>query len=176
MVNYRRNRLPGGTFFFTVTLADRSSSLLTEHIGSLRQAFLETRHKQPFSIDAIVILPEHLHTLWILPAEDADFMGRWRSIKARFSRLLAGSGAALQQNVKGEYHLWQRRYWDHTIRDDQDRQHHADHIHYNPVNHGLVDKPTAWPYSSIHQHISRGLLTADWATSSDVDQGGHYGE
>lgn len=78
MVNYRRNRLPGGTFFFTVTLVDRSSELLIEHIESLRQAFLETRHKQPFNIDAIVILPEHLHTLWTLPADDFDFMGRWR--------------------------------------------------------------------------------------------------
>src|SRR4051794_2928283 len=121
MTNYRRNVVPGGCYFFTVNLQDRGLRLLTQHIDLLRVAFRDTRSRHPFTIDAIVILPDHLHTIWTLPEGDADFALRWRLVKSAFSRALpraervSGSRAA-----KGERSVWQRRYWEHTIRDEHD--------------------------------------------------------
>jgi len=176
MVLFRRNRVPGGTYFFTVTLRDRSSDLLVAHIDSLRYAFQTTRHERPFSVDAIVILPDHLHAIWTLPAGDADYAGRWRALKSRFTHLLRYQGVPLQADARGEYRLWQRRYWEHTIRDDKDRQRHVDYIHYNPVKYGLVKRVSDWPFSSFHQFVKRGWLPLDWAGGSIIDARGDFGE
>ena len=167
MVNYRRNLIAGGTYFFTVTLRDRQASLLTTHIDALKFAFRETRTAKPFQIEAIVVLPEHLHAIWSLPVHDSDYAGRWRKIKSRFTRLLVQRGIAICRNEKGEYDLWQRRYWEHTIRDDLDLQRHFDYIHYNPVKHGLVKHVADWPYSSFHRYVKLGIVPPDWAASSE---------
>ena len=106
MVGYRRNFIPGGTFFFTVTVVDRSSSLLVEQIVSLRHAFRLACAERPFKIDAIVILPDHLHTIMTLPEGDSDFSGRWRRIKSVFSRQVVAEGVPAKRNRRGEYELW----------------------------------------------------------------------
>src|SRR2546430_6104586 len=120
MVRYRRNFVPGGTYFFTVTLADRTSSAIVDHAGALRTAFRITRAERPFTIDAIVILPDHLHAVMTLPPEDSDFSGRWRQIKSLFTRHVVARGLPVVRNQRGEYALWQRRFWEHTIRDEKD--------------------------------------------------------
>jgi putative transposase len=163
MVNYRRNLVPGGTYFFTVTLRDRSSRLLTEHIGSLRGAIRDVKRKHPFRIDAVVILPEHLHTIWTLPEGDANYPGRWRAIKSAFTHAVVKSGVAVKRDEKGEYELWQRRYWEHTIADYEDFRRHVDYIHFNPVKHGWVRQVADWPYSSFHRYLRHGMLPPDWA-------------
>src|SRR5262245_56105312 len=156
MVGYRRNKLAGGTFFFTVTLDDRGASTLVDYIDLLRQAFHVARSERPFEIDAIVILPEHLHAIFTLPQDDADFPGRWRRIKGHFSSALIQSGAPLRRRQNGELALWQRRFWEHTIRDEGDFAHHVDYIHYNPVKHGLVARVVDWPHSSFHRYVQEG--------------------
>jgi putative transposase len=147
MTSYRRNLVRGGTFFFTVNLADRRQQLLTEHIGLLRAAFRYTQARHPFTIDAIVILPDHLHAMWSLPEGDDDFPTRWRLIKAAFSRELPRGEALSQSRAdKGERGIWQQRYWEHTVRDECDFAHHVDYVHFNPVKHGHVDRVSDWPY------------------------------
>jgi putative transposase len=175
MVAYRRNFVPGGTFFFTVTLADRRSSALVDHIGALRAAFRMCRRERPFMIDAIVILPDHLHAILTLPSGDADFSGRWRRIKGNFSSHMIKLGASVHRHPNGDYALWQRRFWEHTIRDDDDFAHHVDYIHFNPLKHGLVPCVRDWPYSSFHLYVRQGVLPDDWA--GDVrDSAPSYGE
>jgi putative transposase len=176
MVLYHRNRVPGGTYFFTVTLADRRSRILTERIDDLRAAFRAVRRERPFQIEAIVVMPDHLHTIWTLPENDIDYPARWRAIKSQSTRRIRTQGLPLQANPKGEYALWQRRYWEHTIRDENDLQRHVDYIHFNPVKHGLVSRVTDWPYSSFHRYMRRGWLSRDWATPSQIDDGCNYGE
>jgi REP-associated tyrosine transposase len=175
MVAYRRNFVAGGTFFFTVTVADRRSSVLIDHIASLRAAFRVTRKERPFSIDAIVILPDHLHAVFTLPSGDADFSGRWRRIKSLYSRHVVARGLSVERNDKGGYMLWQRRFWEHTIRDDADFVRHADYIHYNPVKHGLVSQVVDWPYSSFHRYVRQGVLPSDWG-GKVVVSGKGFGE
>ena len=116
MVGYRRNFVPGGTFFFTVALADRRSSVLVDQITALRAAFRSARRKNTFEIDAIVILPDHLHAIFTLPPDDADYSGRWRHIKARFTRQVVAKGLPVERRPNGEYALWQRRFWEHCPR------------------------------------------------------------
>lgn len=176
MVQYRRNRVPGGTYFFTVTLRDRRATMLVEYVDALRTAFRKTLRDRPFVVDAIVVLPDHLHAVWTLPQEDDDFAGRWRSIKSRFTRALVKSDAELVRNSEGEYDLWQRRDWEHTIRDDVDLARHVDYIHFNPVKHGLVEQVGDWPYSSFHRFVRRGLCPADWAGIDMKSENGGYGE
>jgi putative transposase len=174
MVRYRRNFVPGGTFFFTVTLADRRSSALVEHIAALRAAFRTTRSERPFAIDAVVVLPDHLHAIMTLPQDDCDFSGRWRRIKSLFTHGIAGRNDE-RRNPRGEYSLWQPRFWEHTIRDETDFARHVDYIHYNPVKHGLVGCARDWPFSSFHQYVRRGVLPEDWG--GDVNDGkGNFGE
>jgi putative transposase len=152
----------GGTYFFTVTLADRRSSVLVDYIPALRAAFRIARHERPFSIDAIVVLPEHLHVLMTLPPDDADYSGRWRRIKGLFSRSVARL-TPVGRDSRGEYQLWQRRFWEHTVRDDRDFERHADYIHHNPMKHGLVARVSDWPHSSFHRYVRLGILPVDWA-------------
>jgi putative transposase len=175
MVHYRRNFLAGGTFFFTATVADRRSSVLVDYIDLLVRACRVTRLERPFSLDAFVILPDHLHTVLTLPHDDADFSGRWRRMKSLFTRLAVARGLKCERNARGEYALWQRRFWEHTIRDDKDFARHVDYIHFNPVKHGLATKVTNWPYSSFHRYTRTGILPRDWAGIVDSNDTG-FGE
>ncbi len=169
MPRYIRAFIPGGTFFFTLALLERDSSLLTEHIDALRSAFAEERSKRPFTINAIVVLPDHLHCIWTLPEGDSDFSTRWHGIKWRFSRAIPpGERLSPRRIRKGERGIWQRRFWEHAIRDETDFARHADYIHYNPVKHCLVQRPADWPYSSFHRFVAAGKYPADWAASADV--------
>src|SRR3954463_12465915 len=170
MVGYRRNFVPGGTFFFTVTLVDRSSKVLVERIALLRNALRAARRERPFTIDAIVILPEHLHAIFTLPPGDSDFSGRWRRIKGHFSSALIETSMELKRRPNGSLALWQRRFWEYTIRDEGDFARHVDYIHFNPVKHGLVTRVRDWPHSSFHAYVRQGQLPEDWA--GDVSRGG----
>jgi putative transposase len=175
MVLYRRNFLPGGTYFFTLTLADRRSSVLLDHVGLLRGAFRRARHERPFSVEAIVVLPDHLHTILTLPLDDADYSGRWRLIKTLFSNGVLATSGAIRRHRTGELALWQRRFWEHTIRSEEDFSRHVEYVHFNPVKHGLVPRVRDWPYSSFHRYVRQGVLPADWA--GDVSEVAHgYGE
>ena len=176
MVEYRRNRIAGGTYFFTVTLKNRRARTLVEHIDSLRISLRNAMRKQPFTIDGMVVLPEHLHAVWTLPPGDADFSGRWRVVKAGFSRLLAQAGHISAPNTRCEYGLWQPRFWEHTIRDEKDFVHHIEYIHFNPVKHGLVNCVQDWPYSTFHTYVEKGLLPCDWAGGIKNDDNRQYGE
>ena len=175
MVRYRRAVVPGGTFFFTVTLADRRSSVLVDHVGLLRSAFRQARGRRSFAVDAIVVLPDHLHVILTLPAGDSDFSGRWKAIKAAFTRSVVATGLTIARDHRGEYLLWQRRFWEHTIRDDPDFERCANYIHFNPVKHGLASVPVAWPYSSLHRYVRAGILPSDWGGDGRVDTAG-FGE
>jgi len=178
MTQYRRQFRQGGTYFFTVNIADRSQPLLTQHIHELRQAFISVRHEHPFTQDAVIILPDHLHAIWTLPPGDSDFSTRWKKIKARFSRALpiTSSTSSSRQN-KGERNIWQRRFWEHIIRDDLNYQRHVDYIHYNPVKHGYCTQVKDWPYSSFHRFVTAGIYTEDWAGVTDLaSSNNNFGE
>ena len=164
MVAYRRVRVRGGSYFFTVTLADRRSQLLITRIDDLRCAFESVLRAHPARIDAIAILPDHLHAIWTLPPNDSDYSGRWRLIKNHFTRRLRANGGHTDSaNGKGEYAVWQSRFWEHLVRNDEDLARHVDYIHYNPVKHGLVRRPSDWRWSSFHRFVGDGRLPADWA-------------
>ena len=176
MTDYRRYFVPGGTYFFTVALTDRSVPLLTEHVVALRRSFRRVRTEMPFSTEAIVVLPDHLHTLWTLPPGDADFPARWKKIKATFSRALPKTEPrSTSRTQKGERGIWQRRFWEHVIRDEADWQRHMDYIHFNPVKHGHVQRVADWPYSSFHRYVKLGMYPRDWGTVTG-DDADDYGE
>ncbi len=163
MTNYRRARVPGASYFFTVNLADRGTTLLTDRIGDLGDAMRYTRVRHPFVIDAMVVLPEHLHAVWTLPANDADHSLRWRLIKTFFSRRIPKDERRRSSLVaKGERGIWQRRYWEHLIRDDDDLRRHVDYIHFNPVKHRHVERVADWRYSTFHRFVADGRLASDW--------------
>jgi putative transposase len=174
MTDYRRNRVPGGTFFFTVNLYDRRSELLIQHIGVLRKAVAQTKATAPFHIDAWVVLPDHLHCLWTLPHGDLDFSLRWRAIKSAFSRKIpAGEFRSESRRARAERGIWQRRFWEHTIRDERDYAAHMDYIHFNPVKHGFVADVADWPYSSFHRAVCNGIYPAGWGSSGhELDEAG----
>ena len=169
MPQYIRALVPGGTFFFTVTLLERRRKLLTEHIDDLRAGFKAARQRRPFTVEAIVILPDHLHCIWTLPPEDADFSARWHDIKARFAaQIPPGERLSARRLKKGERGIWQRRFWEHVIRDERDYERHVDYIHYNPVKHGHVTRVADWPYSSFHRYVRSGIYNLEWAAEADV--------
>jgi putative transposase len=172
MVRYRRNFLPGGCFFFTVNLAERRLQLLTDHIDLLRRSFRDIRARHPFTIEAVVVLPDHLHAIWTLPDGDADFALRWRLIKSAFSRKLTlGERISASRADKNERGIWQRRYWEHTLRDECDFARHMDYIHFNPVKHGLVTRVRDWPYSSFHRMVKLGVYPIDWGDDANEPEG-----
>ncbi len=176
MPSYRRNFLPGGSFFFTVNLAERRSRLLIDNIELLRAVFRNTRRRHPFAIDAIAVLPDHLHAIWTLPEGDTDFSTRWSLIKAGFSRgLPKGERVSRSRGRKRERGIWQRRYWEHTLRDERDFARHADYIHFNPVKHGHVRRVRDWPFSSFHRMVRLGIYPAEWAGDAEDPNGG-FGE
>jgi putative transposase len=175
-MHYRRSKLRGGTYFFTVNLTDRKSDLLVQKIDVLRVAMRDVRRRHPFTIVSMVVLPDHLHAIWRLPPDDADFPMRWSLIKAAFSRLVPKKEYTREsRRKKHERGIWQRRYWEHRIRDNNDLARHVDYIHFNPVKHGYVTRAADWRYSSIHLYIKQGWLTADWAAGSRFGSG-MYGE
>lgn len=166
MPDYRRNRVPGGIYFFTVNLLDRNSDLLIAQIEVLREAVRTVRGRAPFHIDAWVVLPEHMHCIWTLPPDDDDYSDRWRALKAAFAAAMPQSEPRSVRRVrKGERGIWQRRFWEHTIRDDRDYAAHMDYVHFNPVKHGLVARAADWTYSSFHRCVAHGLDPSDWGMS-----------
>jgi putative transposase len=171
----RYRRAQGSTFFFTVVLADRSSTLLVDHVDRLRRTYRAVQQRRPFETVAICILPDHLHAIWSLPDHDLDFSSRWNLIKGGFSRGLEPQERSASKLLKREKGIWQRRFWEHAIRDDVDLERHVDYIHFNPVKHGLVARVCDWSLSSFHRYVGRGLLPVDWGGDGG-DVPGHFGE
>ena len=158
MTGYRRYRLKGGCYFVTVALAERKGRLLTENIQESRTAFREVKQAHPFTMEAVVILADHLRCIWTLPEDDDDFSTRWRQIKAAFSRQLPKTERRSKSRVnKEERGIWQRRFWEHAIRDD------ANYRHHNPIKHGYVMRVADWRYSSFHRFVQLGIYPSDWA-------------
>lgn len=176
MSNYRRPHAAGATWFSTVTLAARRGNrLLVDHVADLRRAFRTVMARHPFQVDAMVVLPEHLHCLWSLPPEDGNFATRWSLIKAGFSRALpADESRSASRLHRGERGVWQRRFWEHLIRDESDFARHVDYIHWNPVKHGHVARAVDWPHSSFHRYVREGKLPADWGGTGEM--AGDFGE
>jgi putative transposase len=167
-MQYRRARATGGTYFFTVNLADRSAVPLIRHIAALRESVRRVRRAHHFDIVAMVVLPDHLHAIWTLPEGDADYPLRWSLIKAGFSRSVPHEEFICTSRLrKHERGIWQRRYWEHQIRDDEDLRRHVDYMHFNPVKHGHVSHAVDWPYSTLHRDIERGWVKSDWAGVTD---------
>ena len=164
MTQYRRVFEEGGCYFFTVVTEGRRP-LSIEHIGLLREAFRHGKEGHPFAIDAIVVLPDHLHTVWRLPPGDDDFSLRWMVIKRKFSAGFDGVAVNTSKQAKREKGIWQRRFWEHCIRDERDWRAHLDYIHYNPVKHGYCGSPADWPYSSFGRAVAQGWYERDWGIS-----------
>ncbi|MGK9064486.1 REP-associated tyrosine transposase [Stutzerimonas chloritidismutans] len=163
MSRYRRAQVPGATYFFTVNLRNRRSDLLVRHIDLLRKTVRATRERHPFHIDAWVVLPDHMHCVWTLPDDDADFALRWKVIKFSFARRLPKTEVlTATQRSRGERGIWQRRYWEHLIRDERDYRHHVDYVHLNPLKHGWVTRVSDWPYSSFHRAVRAGVYPREW--------------
>ncbi|MCR8913749.1 transposase [Marinobacter panjinensis] len=160
MMNYRRNRLPGGTYFFTVVTANRTPLFNNPAaVQRLRTTLRNVINRHPFTIDAMVVLPDHIHCLWTLPADDTNYSTRWRLVKGGFTKHFPQHSTGKPGKPKS---LWQKRYWEHTIRDENDFNRHVDYIHYNPVKHGYVARAVDWPYSSFHRFVREGVLPVDW--------------
>src|SRR5579863_6331570 len=175
MPNYRRAFVPGGCWFFTVNLLNRRQTLLLDHVDALRSAFAHTRQNYPFDITAIVILPDHFHAVWTLPPEDADFSIRWRLIKTRFAKSLPNrERRSSVRKARQERGIWQRRFWEHLIRDEADYARHVEYCYINPIKHGLVTRVQDWPHSSFHRDVQRGIFPLDWA--GEVETTAAFGE
>jgi putative transposase len=167
MPGYRRIKIKGGTYFFTVVTFGRQPILTRAPVRvALREGIQEVRQALPFTIEAWVLMPDHLHTIWTLPENDDNFASRWAVIK----RIVSKRCSALDirkpmddsHGKRGESRIWQRRFWEHLIRDELDLQRHLDYIHWNPVKHGYVDKVIDWPYSTFHRFVAHGLYPPDW--------------
>jgi putative transposase len=169
MPNYIRVYIPGSSYFFTVALLERRRRLLTDNIDELREAFCTVRTQRPFRIDAIVILPDHLHCLWTLQPNDADFSTRWRLIKSAFARAIAPwERLSTRREMKRERGIWQRRFWEYALRDQNDFDAHLDYIHYNPVKHGSVRRAADWPHSSFHRFVQLEQYSWEWAAPVNI--------
>jgi len=169
MPNYRRAWHPGGTYFFTVNLLERGGNdLLVKHIDLLRTHVRLVKQRHPFVIHGWVVLPDHLHCVIELPEGDMDFPVRWRLIKMGFSKALPREERLSRvRQRRGERGIWQRRYWEHLIKDEADYQAHMDYIHINPVKHGLVDRVVDWPYSTFHHLVEKGIYPLKWAGGNE---------
>ena len=173
MSRYRRAKTEGATYFFTVVTYRRQAILCDEIVrAALRDAILSVREKRPFEIDAWVLLPDHLHCIWTLPSGDADFSTRWGMIKRRVS-LVCGDDYKRSEWINAskrthrESTFWQRRFWEHQIRDEKDVARHVDYIHFNPVKHGLCKRVVDWPHSTFHRYVARGVYAMDWVGVED---------
>jgi putative transposase len=167
-MDYRRYHQPGGCYFFT-TVTEARRPILIEHLDRLKYAITTTRRRHPFEIDAIVVLPDHLHTIWRLPPDDGDFSTRWRVLKRLFSSGFVRRPSTTSQRSKVENGIWQRRFWEHCIRDEGDWRRHMDYIHYNPVKHGYCAAPADWPHSSFRRLVAKGWYDAAWGSKAPVD-------
>lgn len=170
MPDYRRARVPGGTYFFTVNLQERTGNdLLIREIDLLRKAIRRVRSLHPFQIDAWVVLPEHMHAVWTLPSGDHDFSLRWRLLRSLFTRQLPCTESnSMVRQARGERGIWQRRYWVHLIRDERDYAAHVDYVHVNPVKHGLVKAAAAWSYSTFHHYVRQGVYPLNWSADPEL--------
>ena len=176
-MQYRRSDTKGGTYFFTINLADRTSNLLVKNIEHLRLALRKTKAAHPFDIVAMVVMPDHMHILMELPDGDSDYPLRVRLIKAYFTKSLPQTEAINSTRLsKGERGIWQRRYWEHQIRDQQDLNNHIDYIHINPVKHGYVKNPIDWAFSTIHKFVRLQVLPEDWGCDITSFQQEGFGE
>ena len=173
MSNYRRAWRKGGTYFFTVNLLERyQNDLLVRHIDVLRQVVKDVKRKHPFIIHAWVVLPEHMHCVIELPEGDDDFATRWRLIKTGFSKAMPKTERLSAVRVKrGERGIWQRRFWEHLIRDERDFAAHIDYVHINPVKHGCVGRVQDWQYSTFHRYVTQGIWPNDWAGGDESTLG-----
>ncbi len=173
MSNYRRSKTPGASYFFTVVTYKRLAILTKpESRRILRAVISEVKKEYPFTIDAWVLLPEHIHCIWTLPRCDADYSKRWGLIKAGFSKqtkTLFNHSEWLNQskNKHRENTVWQRRFWEHQIRDQKDFNQHMNYIYYNPVKHGHVSQVIDWPYSTFHRDVKKGIYSSNWGGNPD---------
>ncbi len=169
-MRYRRSQTPGATYFFTVVTFDRKNILcLGDNPARLKQAIEDVRSDCPFTVEAIVLLPDHLHCVWTLPCGDGNFSKRWMLIKSKFTRTCDDpfkEALSLSRIKKREQNIWQRRFWEHQIRDEKDYKQHIDYIHYNPVKHGLAKAPIDWKFSSFHRYVNNGTYHHDWGGQS----------
>jgi putative transposase len=193
-MHYKRVQIPGATYFFTVNLANRAIRLIMDFIYILRQSIQQTKQHYPFSIDAIVILPDHIHTIWTLPKYDSDYSKRWMLIKSSFTCQIPTKEFRRKSRIlKRDRGIWQRRFWEHCIRDDEDFIRHIDYIHYpllsflhprhlcihalrNPVKYGYVEKASQWEFSSIHRYIQKGILDKECGVALDFQFKEKFGE
>lgn len=178
MATYRRALTKGATYFFTVNTHQRHAVLTAPPVyQALKESIRLVKQTRPFAIEAFVLLPDHLHCIWTLPENDADYATRWNIIKRLVSQetrgLVPGEGNRSRAKRR-ELGLWQRLFWEHEIRDESDFERHVDYIHWNPVKHGYVRAVCDWPYSSFHRFVEKDLVPRDWA-GCDID-GGDYGE
>lgn len=164
MTKYRRTYVPGASWFFTVNLAQRKENqLLMTHLDELRRAFQYIKGRYPFRLDAVVILPDHLHCTRTLPLGDSDYSTRWNLLKGRFSRAIeTGERISKSRKKRRERGVWQRRFWEHLITSQEDFNRHVDYIHWNPVKHGWVKQVSDWPHSSFHGYAASGLCSSNW--------------
>lgn len=175
MPNYRRLWQPRGTYFFTVTLLQRrGNDLLTREINLLRTVVADMRHRHPFRIHGWVVLPDHLHCVIELPGGDVDFSVRWRLIEMGFSKGMPATErrSAVRQR-RGERGIWQRRFWEHLIRDEDDFQAHMDYVHFNPAKQGLATRVVDWPYSTFHRLVEQDVYPADRGGSVESGKPGY---
>jgi putative transposase len=176
MPEYRRARITGCTYFFTL-VTHRRRPILTTPIGldALGRAWRRVSSIRPFETVAVCLLPDHLHAVWTLPDGDADYSARWAAIKVLFTRRygdLRGSDTtdrSLSRAARGERNLWQRRFWEHTIRDGDDLRKHIDYIHYNPVKHGYALRPTEWRWSTLRRYVRAGWYDPRWGECEPRD-------
>jgi putative transposase len=170
MSQYRRLYLAGASVFFTVVTHERRHFLTEKRARRcLREALTVVREKRPFEVVAMVLLPDHLHLIWNLPSADVDYSVRWKRAKEEFTQRYIASGGqegtvSVSRRKRSERGVWKRRFWEHTIRDEDDFADHFNYIHYNPVKHGLVRVPSEWPYSTFHRWVSKGIYPPDWGS------------
>ncbi len=182
MPNYRRANTKGGTFFFTVVTYRRQRFLCDEHVcNALREGIRKTQSAYPFTIDAWVLLPDHLHCIWTLAPNDVNFSMRWAMIKRFVSKrcgsaLFRDAWMTVSKRRRKESTIWQRRFWEHQIRDDRDYRNHMDYIHYNPVRHGLVSRVRDWRYSTFHRYVRKGVYTNNWSGGIMISSEEGFGE
>ena len=182
MSKYRRATIKGGTYFFTVVTFRRQTFLCDENVrNALREGIRNTRITHPFTIDGWVLLPDHLHCIWTLPPNDAAFGVRWAMIKRAVTKkcapdLYRDDWMNESKRRRKESTIWQRRFWEHLIRDDRDYEKHMDYIHYNPVKHGFVKSVIEWPYSTFHRYMRQGIYGADWAGVNARREDENFGE
>ncbi len=182
MPNYRRARVEGGSYFFTVNTFRRQPFLTDADVRAALRTGIETvRAVQPFVIEAWVLLPDHLHAIWTLPPDDHDFSTRWRIIKRTVTqrceaRLHRPEWMTAWRAKRHQSTLWQHRFWEHVIRDDADFVRHVDYIHWNPVKHRYVKRAADWPYSSLHRYLRAGVLPHDWAETRAEEDDADFGE